>query len=277
MKSRLVGVALAAVFAAGCSDGGGTSPNSGDYWRSDSPSLKTGWRATMPGFEAAHMDEAAVVEALGLDASTRMVIDASLNRVGYATPTGTVSMFYDEGPSRPFHSLRYERSTEFVAQTWTSSSELQRLWAEGAAQAASYLKKVTTLTPVLFVGRGTDVERAAALNEGYEFLLAVDGWPVFIDDLEVLVDADGIAVFETDELPSAASESGTIDCRSQAEVEALVAAGGGAAADVGGPPPIFYAFDTERDRLSPLFLAVSTGNGDTNGPFAVPLDRTATD
>ena len=99
---------------------------------------------------------------------------------------------------------------------------------------------------------------------------------MFIDDLEVRVDADGVAEFASDELPSAASENGTIDCLTQTEVEALLASGGYVAADVGLSPPIFYGFDTERDRLDPFFLAVPTGTGDTSGPLAVPLDRSAT-
>ena len=59
MKSRLFGAALSLVFAAGCGDEGGASPDSGDYFRSDSSSLKRGWDGTMPAFQAAHMDEAA--------------------------------------------------------------------------------------------------------------------------------------------------------------------------------------------------------------------------
>jgi hypothetical protein len=268
-------LALSSTMACG---GASDQPSSAPYLRSDSPELDLAWPATLPLYEAAHQNEQAVVQALELDPSTRGFVMDNMNRLSFVTHTGSVSVFYDEGPDQPFHTLSYQRSAPFQPQTWSGSAELRSKWEAGARIAAEYLHKLTQLTPVVSVGRATDVDYAAALTDGYQFLLAtnfaadgsIEHRLVWVDDLEVRVDASGLAEFTTDELVFTATPSGLVDCMTPTEVDAIIAGGEYKARDPKLPPPIFYGFDTDAAKLTPYYLAAGTGE---SGPLAIPLGR----
>jgi hypothetical protein len=250
------------------------------YVRADDTSaIRTSWQNTMTAYRGTYQNESEVVSSLGLDAATRTVTDAEFNRFQYTTNDGIVDVWYDAGILQPYHGVQYQRSSALQEQTWTSSSELKQKWETGARVAAAYISQLTTLTPVVWVVAGTDTEYADALINGYEFWLTIDGWPLWVDDLHVTVDAKGIYDFHTNELAYDATESGSIDCRSQAEVDALLEAASLAAVDLGPAlsPPIFYGFDKETLALTPFLLAADTTGDSEAGLAAVPLDRTITE
>ena len=175
----------------------------------------------------------------------------------------------------PFTFQKFERDAPFKEMTWKGTAELHKKWEEGARTAAEYLSQVTELTPMVWVGDGSDDALAANLSDGYDFMLTVDSWPLWVDDLRIKVDASGVASFHTDELPYHATAKGTIDCRSKAEIDTLMEQEGLEALSSLQLPPIFYGFDTDTKTLSPLVIATSAdGEG---GPKAVPLDRTKTE
>jgi hypothetical protein len=226
----------------------------------------------MTNYEVSYQSEEELVESLGIDASTRVVTDASANRVKYTTKDGVVEMYFDEGFDEPFHVLMFERDAPFKEMTWKSSAELHEKWEEGARTAAVYLSQVTELTPMVWVGDGSDDALAANLTDGYDFILTVDSWPLWVDDLRIKVDASGVASLHTDELPYGATAKGSIDCRSKAEIDALIAHEGLEPLGSLKLPPILYGFDTDTKTLSP-FVLVTSSDGE-GGPRAVPLDRT---
>jgi hypothetical protein len=257
-------------LAFGCTDDTGSTAT--DFMRSDDPSISPSWQSTMKAYQVTYQDEAAVVASLKLDPSTRTVTEPEINRTSYTTENGVVDVWFDDGVDKPFHGVHFRRNTEFHEQTWSNSSELLTKWEQGARIASEYIQQLTRLTPMVWVGAGTDAEYAHALSEGYDFQLALDGWPVWVDDLRVGVDAEGIYTFDTDELPYDAKESGTIDCRTQAEVESLFAQHDLSLASMFYTPPIFYGFMAETATLVPLVFA-TTNDQEEPRLVALPLDR----
>jgi hypothetical protein len=265
----LLVASLALSAAAACDGGSSANSEPAGYLRSDSPELETAWPSTLPIYHALHQDEEAVVRALGLDATTRALVGENVNRLSFTTATGNVQVFYDEGAAEPFHTLKYLRTEPFQAQTWSGSAELRSKWEAGARVAAEYLQKLTQLTPVVIVGRASDADYAKALTEGYQFMLAVDHRLVWVEDLEVRVDEQGIYEFTTDELVFDATRSGSADCLTQAEVEGLLAGSEYKTPDPSLAPPIYYGFATDVSELAPFYLAV----GAESGPLAIWLRR----
>jgi hypothetical protein len=244
-----------------------------DYLRSDDSAVTTSWQTTMNSYQVIYQSEDEVVESLELDPSNRTVTDKELNRVSYSTGTGIVEMFYDEGRDEPYHAVSYLRDTEFHEQTWKNSSDLKKKWEAGALLGAKYISQLTKLTPVVWVGEGTDEAYATALSDGYAFLLTIDGWPLWVDQLGVTIDNEGVFEFHTAELPYDVKVDGTIDCRTQAEVKALLPKGYGPLS-IGFSPPIFYGFRTDTATLTPAYLAIGT---DDSGGYAIALDRAKTE
>jgi len=265
----LVVASLTLSSAVACDGGSSANSEPASYLRSDSPELETAWPSTLPIYHALHQDEQAVVRALGLDASTRALVDENVNRLSFATATGNVQVFYDEGAAEPFHTLKYLRTAPFQAQTWSGAAELRSKWEAGARVAAEYLQQLTKLTPVVIVGRASDADYAEALTDGYQFMLAVDHRLVWVEDLEVRVDDQGISEFATDELVFDATRSGSADCLTQAEVQALLAESEYQTPDPSAPPPVYYGFDTDSSELAPFYLA----DGAESGPLAIWLRR----
>jgi hypothetical protein len=265
---------LGNLFTPACGGGAnGGNSTSTPYIRSDDPEVVTSWQSQMPIYRATHQDEAAVVASLDLDTSTRTFIDVGLNRVRYTTPSGVVQVFYDDGFDKPFHTLKYLRNEPFQAQTWSDSADLYQKWQQGARLGAEYIGHLTKLRPLVLVGVATDEVYADALAHGYDFMLAIDDWPLWVDDMHISVDASGIYEFATDELAYSATEDGVIDCRTKDEVEAMLTQGGYAPLDSTKPLPIFYGFDVGTEMISPFYLAVSSGEG---GLAAIPMDRAVT-
>ncbi len=270
----LASVTLSLALVLGCSDGAqGKGSSAAGYLRSDSSQITTSWQSKMTVYAGAYQNEQSVVEAFGLGQATRVVIDANLNRFRYETPEATVEVYFDEGLDKPFHTLKYRRAKAFEAATWSSGNDLQAKWEKGAQQVAEFLTKVTKLKPVILVGKGNEEAFGSALRDGYELMLTIDGWLVWIDDLSIQIDAHGVYAFSTDEIPYDATPSGTIDCRTQAEIEGILAQNQVVAPAGGLSPPICYGFLAETtQQLTPFYLAV----GSEGGPNPIPLDRTKT-
>ncbi|MGC4070574.1 MAG: hypothetical protein QM784_39080 [Polyangiaceae bacterium] len=276
MKSPLIqnlGSLLCALpLALGCA--GESSAETKDLVRSDDPSVTTSWQSKMKSYRVTYQDEAAVVASLKLDPSTRTETEPEINRVAYTTDNGVVDIWYDDGVDRPFHGVHFKRNSDFREPSWSNSSELRTKWERGARIASEYIQQLTQLTPVVLVDAGTDENYADALTDGYDFILTIDGWPVWVDDLRVRVDDHGIYSFDTDELPYDATENGTIDCHTQAEVLSLLAQKNATLASTFVDPPIFYGFMTDTATLSPFVFAM--GSGEEARSFVVPLDRANT-
>ncbi|MFZ5893913.1 MAG: hypothetical protein ACOY0T_22820 [Myxococcota bacterium] len=269
LLARWVAVGLLVVAGTACSGGG--EPNSPSYLRSDDTALVPKWETEMPVYQGKFQSEQDIVQALQFDASTRELIEGYDNRVRYTSPAASLEIFFDEGFDRPFHSLRYKRTAPFKPPAAASGAALRQKWEHGADTIAGFVSALTKLTPVMLVRGDNDSEYADALANGYDIGLAINERLIGVDDMSAQVDEDGVFSFSTDELASDAVPSGTVQARTQAEIQAILSTAA-VPTQIPTPPPIIYAFDFDDTlKILPYYLA----ERDEGGVFAIPMDRKA--
>jgi hypothetical protein len=226
-------------------------------------------------YSASYLSEPEVARRLGFEGATRTVDPFVPTISRYEAAAGTLELLFGGGADKPFEMISYTRAAPPVPITWASSTELRQRWQKAATQAAAIVGLLTDLTPVVYVGTGTDAELAGELDRGFPLFLLLDGRLVWIDDMQVQVDTTGVYALRAEEFPAGATPVGEIEARTHAEVDALVSQAAVVPLAIPGLAyPIFYGFDVDTTSLRPYFLldrldTISLDRAAPN-PFAWP-------